>query len=36
MPERFGLVKKANVIQDDKSFKRNLNMYIISEDESDY
>jgi len=34
MPERFGLVKKANVIQDDKSFKRNLNMYIISEDQS--
>jgi len=32
MPERFGMVKKANVIQDDKSFKRNLNMYIISED----
>jgi len=32
MPERFGVVKKANVIQDDKSFKRNLNAYIISED----
>jgi hypothetical protein len=29
MPERFGVVKKANVIQ---SFKRNLNAYIISED----
>jgi len=32
MPERFGVVKKINVIQDDKSFKRNLNAYIISED----
>ena len=32
MPERFGMVKKTNIIQDDKSFKRNLNMYIISED----
>jgi len=31
MPERFGVVKKVNVIQDDKSFKRNLNVYIISE-----
>jgi len=32
MPERFGVVKKVNVIQDDKAFKRNLNAYIISED----
>jgi len=32
MPERFGAVKRINVIQDDKSFKRNLNAYIISED----
>ena len=32
MPERFGIVKKINVIQDDKSFKRNLNAYVISED----
>jgi len=34
MPERFGVVKKANVIQDSKSFKRNLNAYIISEDQN--
>jgi hypothetical protein len=34
MPERFGVVKKSNVIQDSKSFKRNLNAYIISEDGS--
>ena len=32
MPERFGVVKRVNVIRDDKSFKRNLNAYIISED----
>ena len=32
MPERFGMVKRANIIQDDNSFKRNLNLYIISED----
>tara|TARA_R110000824_G_scaffold93073_4_gene225369 strand:+ start:2935 stop:4734 length:1800 start_codon:yes stop_codon:yes gene_type:complete len=32
MPERFGAVKRINVIQDDKSFKRNLNAYVISED----
>ncbi len=32
MPERFGVVKKVNVIQDAKSFKRNLNAYIVSED----
>jgi len=32
MPDIFGSVKKANVLQDNKSFKRNLNAYIISED----
>lgn len=32
MPEKFGMVKRANIIQDDRSFKRNLNLYIISED----
>lgn len=36
MPERFGVVKKANIIQDDKSFKRNMNAYVISEDASGY
>jgi len=34
MPEKFGAVKRANLIQDNKSFKRNLNLYIISEDEN--
>jgi len=32
MPSRFGAIKRANVIQDNKSFKRNLNLYVISED----
>jgi len=32
MPERFGMVKRVNVIQDNRSFKRNLNLYIVSED----
>lgn len=31
MPPEFGAVKRVNVIQDPDSFKRNLNMYIISE-----
>jgi len=31
MPERFGVIKKANVVQDDQSFKRNLNVYVLSE-----
>jgi len=32
MPDRFGMVKRVNVIQDNRSFKRNLNLYIVSED----
>jgi hypothetical protein len=34
MPERFGVIKKGNIVQDDYSFRRNLNAYIISEDKS--
>ena len=34
MPERFGMVKRANIIQDNQSFKRNLNLYVVSEDNS--
>jgi len=33
MPPAFGAVKRVNVVQDHDSFKRNLNMYIISENE---
>ena len=30
MPAKFGGVKRCNIVQDKDSFKRNLNMYIIS------
>jgi len=32
MPPKFGAVKRCNIVQDQDSFKRNLNMYVISED----
>lgn len=31
MPPEFGAIKRVNLVQDPDSFKRNLNMYIISE-----
>ena len=31
MPPEFGAIKRVNLLQDADSFKRNLNMYIISE-----
>lgn len=34
IPPKFGAVKRANIVQDKDSFKRNLNLYIISEDQS--
>ena len=34
MPSKFGSIKRAAVIQDTNSFKRNLNIYTISEDNS--
>ena len=34
MPSKLGAVKRANIIQDPKSFKRNLNLYVVSEDRS--
>ena len=34
MPPQFGSVKRCNIVQDPDSFKRNLNLYIISEDSS--
>lgn len=33
MPAKFGTIKRANIIQDTNSFKRNLNLYVVSEDE---
>ena len=32
MPAKFGSIKRANIIQDKNSFKRNLNLYVVSED----
>jgi hypothetical protein len=34
MPPEFGSVKRAAVFQDENSFKRNLNIYVASEDNS--
>lgn len=34
MPAEFGAVKRVNVIRDPDSFKRNLNLYVVSEDEN--
>jgi len=31
MPANFGGVKRANIVQDKDSFKRNLNLYVVSE-----
>ena len=36
MPSRFGRVKRAKIIRDQDSFKRNLNLYILSEDSDGY
>ena len=32
MPPQFGAIKRANIVRDPNSFKRNLNIYVISED----
>ena len=32
MPSIFGAIKRANIVQDKDSFKRNLNLYVVSED----
>lgn len=34
MPPEFGAIKRANIFQDHDSFKRNLNLYVVSEDSS--
>jgi hypothetical protein len=36
MPAKFGSIKRANVIRDADSFKRNLNIYVVSEDETGF
>ena len=32
MPSRFGRVKRAKIVRDQDSFKKNLNLYLLSED----
>lgn len=32
MPSKFGGIKRTNVVRDNTSFKRNLNVYVVSED----
>ncbi len=32
MPAKFGAIKRCNIMHDDDSFKRNLNLYVLSED----
>ena len=34
MPAKSGVIKRCNIIQDTNSFKRNLNLYVVSADES--
>lgn len=36
MPPEYGRVKRINVVRDQDSFKRNLNLYVISEDDTGY
>ena len=33
MPSSFGNVKRCKIVQDNNSFKRNLNLYVLSEDD---
>lgn len=34
MPPQFGAIKRATILQDENSFKRNLNLYVVSESTS--
>lgn len=34
MPSKFGSIKRAAIVKDLNSFKRNLNLYVVSEDET--
>ena len=35
MPARFGRVKRTKIVRDKDSFKRNLNLYVVGEDENE-
>jgi len=34
MPGKYGSIKRCNVLQDPDAFKRNLNLYVVSEDQN--
>jgi len=34
MPPKFGVIKRAAMVRDDNDFRRNLNLYVISQDSS--
>ncbi len=34
MPPKFGSIKRCKIIVDDSSFKRNLNLYVLSQNKS--
>lgn len=36
MPSKLGSIKRVNLVQDPNSFKRNLNLYVISQDQDGY
>lgn len=36
MPSKFGAVKRTNVVRDNDSFKRNLNIFVVSENEKGF
>ncbi len=36
MPSKFGAIKRCTVLRDDDAFKRNLNLYVISENRQGY
>ena len=36
MPSKFGKIKRVNIVQDQDSFKRNLNMYVLAEDSGNF
>ena len=36
MDKRFGAIKRCNIVKDEDSFKNNLNIYVVSEDEDEF
>ena len=36
MPAKFGKIKRVNVVQDQDSFKRNLNLYVLAENSGNF